>query len=474
MDRAATNLAVVIMAGGAGTRFWPLSTPELPKQFMTAFGDESLYQETVARALTLVPADRIIVVTNQSFIGMARAQAPDIPGAQVVGEPYRRDTAPAVALATAISEKLWPGSVNVVMPADHVIRDSAGFRKNILAAVEKAQEGALVTLGIPPTYPATTYGYLETASSDVKEPQRLIRFVEKPDGKRAAEFLATGRFFWNSGVFVFRAARMMKDLKRHLPGMEKLMSGAVEQFQTEKFVPELRKAMEVTTAVSIDYGVMEKAEDIWVVPAGFDWSDAGGWLAAIDLVEPDGDDNRVRGAVILDDCQENLLLSEDPGKPLICAGLKGVIVASTPEGILVCKKEAAEGIKPLVQNVLESRDRTAREDHRPWGYYVVLEDLPDHKVKRIVVDPGQRLSLQRHQYRGEHWHVVSGCAMVTKDDEEIQVGPGESAEIPQGVWHRVRNPGTEPLVFIEVQHGTYFGEDDIERKDDDYGRVEQV
>jgi mannose-1-phosphate guanylyltransferase/mannose-6-phosphate isomerase len=474
------RLVVVIMAGGAGTRFWPLSTPELPKQFMTAFGDRSFYQQAVARARTLVPESDILVVTSRAFLGLARSQAPGIPPDQVIGEPERRDTAPAVALASVLAASRWPGCMTVVMPADHVIHGKEEFRGTIAVAVERARDGALVTLGIPPTHPSTAYGYIELEPEGAQPGQpgqharKVRRFVEKPGPEKARE-LAEAGLLWNSGIFVWKAETILAEIERHLPAVHGAMAPLGASFPTGTFAADLAEAFRASPTISIDYGVMEKASGVHCVPATFRWSDVGGWNAALDLLAADDDHgNRTRGKVIHDSCHGSLLLSTDPERTLLCSNLRDLVVASTEEGVLVCPRDEVDGIKPLVTRVMESGGRSPRVDHRPWGHYVILADLPDHKVKRIVVDPRQRLSLQRHRKRSEHWHVVSGTAVVTRGDEDIEVRAGESVDIPCGAWHRVRNPGRDRLVFIEVQRGTYFGEDDIERREDDYGRTETV
>lgn len=478
-----SDLVVVVMAGGAGTRFWPLSTPELPKQFMQAFGETSFFQQAIARAEALVPAERILVLTHRTFLGLARTQAPQLAADQFVGEPMRRDTAPAVALAATLVERRWPGSISLVLPADHVIRETPAFVASTQTAVDRAREGGLGTFGIRPSYPATGYGYLHL-SPDKGEavgnreggklqprPRAVEEFVEKPDRKTAEEFLRRSDYFWNSGMFVWKTQAIAEAVKTHLPEVHARVSPLGASFGSPNFEEELRETFESLTPLSIDYGVMERESEVWAVEATFDWSDVGGWLAALDLLESDGSENRIRGPVVTEGVRESLVLADDPERPVICVGVEGLIVASTGEGTLICNRDSAEKIKPHVQSVLESETRSTDRDRRPWGHYEILSDTDDHKVKRIVVDPGQRLSLQRHRFRSEHWHVVSGEALVTRDEEEIPVRPGESIDLPQGCWHRVRNPKDEPLVFIEVQRGTYFGEDDIERRSDDYGRT---
>ncbi len=346
---------MVIIAGGAGKRFWPLSTPRKPKQFLTDFGKLSLYQQAVARARALVPASRILVMTNCDFGRHIRRQTPLIPKVNIILEPCRRDTGPAIALAAAVVNNRWPGAVMAVTPADHLVRDKKGFRATILAAAKRARQGGLVTIGIRPSFPATGFGYLDLA----KRPRgrlevvRLKRFVEKPDEKKAAKFLKSGNYLWNAGIFVWKTESIQAEVKRSMPATHRLLGGLNCFTGGVAFQRQVTRVFKKLKPISIDYGVMEKAREVWVVPAAFDWSDVGGWQAIRELITCDKDGNYLRGRIVSAGNKNTVMFSNDPDDILLCAGVKDLIIVNTPHGTLICHKDAAEGIKSLVEDILK-------------------------------------------------------------------------------------------------------------------------
>jgi len=345
------DVVVVLMAGGAGTRLWPLSTPSRPKHFLTELTGRSLYVQAADRAGTLVPPQRVVVMTNEAFVGHVREQTPDIPAENVVCEPLCRDTAAAVILAALIIERRWPGSVVVTTPSDHLIDDLGAFRATLAVAVARAREGGLGTVGIRPTCPSTDFGYLRLA----EEPSgggavRVEKFVEKPPRDAAEGYLATGRYLWNAGMFIWRADALLAAARQFLPQAYEPLAALMEWFGTEAFAGRARRAFEALTPISVDYGIMEKAENVWSVPARFGWNDVGSWLAVAETMAPDANGNRVRGPVVLDEASDNVIVTEDDHL-VVVSGVKGCLIVCGPAGVLVCAADAADRIKALVQKV---------------------------------------------------------------------------------------------------------------------------
>ncbi len=485
----------VILAGGAGTRFWPLSREKMPKQFLTLIGEESLLQQTVNRVRGLGPLERMIVVTSQSQVEETRLQlAPNHQGQEnkpcsVIIEPRALNTAPAIGLAAVFVRRLDPDGVMVVLPSDHYIRDQEKFSRDIETAVQAAREGHLVTLGIPPTRPETGFGYIEydSAPNGKKNYRSVISFREKPDLRTAQGYLSKGNYLWNSGMFIWKAAAILTEIGRHLPGLAKSL-GRVEQVINEVGGPsypcatDLLETREMTQAIeeiyreiepiSIDYGVMEKSKNVVVVPAAFDWSDVGSFSALFDLLPRDGQGNVISGRVF-DLESENSLIRGDR-RLLATVGLKDLIVVDTEDAVLVCARDRAQEVRRIVEQIKDKGGEESiihRTVKRPWGFYTVLDQGDKFKVKRVVVNPNARLSLQIHHHRSEHWVVVSGTARVTVADRIFDLHPGESTFVPASARHRIENPGVIPVVIVEAQYGEYLGEDDIVRFDDDYGRV---
>ncbi len=353
------DIVAVVMAGGAGTRFWPLSTESLPKQFLTAFADESLYQQTIRRARRLVSPERILVMTNRALAGHVRTQSPEIPEENVILEPRRRDTAPAVALAAMIAEARWPGSVMIVMPSDHRIESTEGFVKTVAVAANRARQGGLGTIGIRASFPATGFGYLKIEEHDPPcgRALKVSRFVEKPDRKRAEEFLASGQYLWNAGIFLWQGATLLAEVERHLPALYRALEPLGQALGSEEFGDKLCQAFAQAPSISIDFGVMEKASEVWAVVAEFDWSDVGGWKAARELIAPDAEGNRVRGPVLMHRSGGNMVVAADGSPPVVCAGASGLIIVSTRNGVLICTEETADELKPLVSK-LEKEEKS--------------------------------------------------------------------------------------------------------------------
>ncbi len=347
------DVVVVLMAGGFGTRFWPLSTPERPKQFLTELTGRSLYAQAADRARCLVPSDRVLVMTNAAHRHLVREQTPEVPDANILCEPLRRDTAAAIVLAALAVETRRPGSVMIVTPSDHLVSPHEAFVETMASAVERARQGGLGTIGVPPTHASTAFGYLEVGVPPVPPaPQPVLRFVEKPDAGTAERYVASGRFLWNAGMFVWRARRLLEAAEAHLPAMHRSLAPLAEHLDEACFDRQARAAFERFEPISIDYGIMEKAEDEWVVPATFQWNDVGGWLAVEGLVPPAEGGNRVRGCVQLDQSCGILAIGGKDDHPILVSGLSDCIVVHSPNGTLVCHKSAAERIKPLVKRIL--------------------------------------------------------------------------------------------------------------------------
>ncbi|MHC1759591.1 MAG: mannose-1-phosphate guanylyltransferase/mannose-6-phosphate isomerase [Negativicutes bacterium] len=459
-------MKIILLAGGGGTRLFPLSRTRFPKQFLKVTGDESLFAQTVQRFLAVTDARNLVVITNQAHEHLVKAElaACGASEAHVALEPEGRNTAPAIALAAAwCRDKLGATAEEVlfVTPCDHVIRPVDVFAAGVLEAVKLAAKGGIVTFGITPTGPETGYGYIQAGDS-VNGAFAVTSFREKPDRETAEKYVASGNYYWNSGMFSFTMGRFLQELAVQQPEISELTAQPVETV-LEQFarMPD----------VSIDYGIMEKAADVLVIPLTAYWNDIGSWDAIYDVLGKDGAGNAVKGDCINIGCTNTLILSH---KHLVAGiGLEDMLVVETADAILVAKKGESQKVKEVVAQLKAKGRREASEhltDYRPWGSYTILGEGPDYKIKRIVVNPGQILSLQMHHHRSEHWVVVSGTALVTIGDREQLVCDNESVFVPQTVKHRLANTGKIPLVLIEVQSGRYLGEDDIVRFEDIYGR----
>ena len=464
----------VILCGGAGSRLWPMSRRLLPKQFLPLVTERSLLQDTALRARGIAGAGAPIVVTNAEhrfLVGDQLAELGVAPAA-VLLEPEGRNTAPAVAAAALFAMRADPEAVLLVQPADHRIGDERAFRAAVGEAVTQARQGFLVTFGVPPTEPATGYGYIEAGEPLGGEAFRVRRFVEKPPLERAREFLAQGGFYWNSGMFVFQAKRYLEELGRTRPEILAAARAALEHAVRDlDFLRLDAKAFAASPADSVDYAVMERTSHGAMVRADMQWSDVGSWDALWEAGAKDGGGNVARGDVALGDARGCYVLASDRHISLL--GAQDLVVVETDDAVLVAARSRAQDVKEIVER-LDRAQRTEHVSHtrvhRPWGYYEGVDAGPGFQVKRLMVKPGHRISLQRHRRRAEHWVVVSGVARVTRDDEVIELKPNQSTYIPAGMRHRLENAGAEPLLIVEVQSGDYLGEDDIERFEDSYNR----
>ena len=461
----------VVLCGGSGTRLWPLSRSHLPKQFLPLVSERTMLQETVARVRDLEGAQPPIAIANDEHRFLAAEQLREVaPPQALVLEPAGRGTAAAAAAAALLLED--KATVMLVLAADHAVTQLPKFHAAVRIAVNMAEGGALVVFGVAPSGPHTGYGYIKQGTPR-EEAFVVERFVEKPDLDTAKGFLAAGGYFWNSGMFAFRADRYLAELERHRPDIVAGVKRAMDTAQRDMdFVRPEKTAFLAVPDDSIDRAVMEKTRDAVVVPAKFGWSDVGSWSALWALGPKDALGNVSQGDVLARDSQGSYLRSE--GRLIAAVGIENLVVIETSDAILVSTREQADDVKLAVEQLKRSK-RTEHAIHRrvyrPWGYYESIDSGEGFQVKRLMIKPGARLSLQRHRRRAEHWVVVSGEAKVTRGDEELRLTANQSTYIPTGARHRLENPGSEPLFVIEVQSGDYFGEDDIERFADDYRRT---
>ncbi|MCK9375624.1 MAG: mannose-1-phosphate guanylyltransferase/mannose-6-phosphate isomerase [Syntrophobacterales bacterium] len=459
----------VILAGGWGTRFWPLSRSQYPKQVLRLLGSESMLQSTVKRLLPRIPPERLAVVTNASQAELIHQELhrKGWDGVRIWVEPQGRNTAAAVGLAAVTLEEEVREGIMAVFPADHFIRDQASLLRGLDVGANWAQAGCLVTFGIPPTRPETGYGYIKQGAplDDQGRACRVARFIEKPPLAQAQEFLADGCYSWNSGIFLFRPDVVLDACSRYLPDLCR----ELDRMRHPENQASLEEIYQRLPSISFDHGILEKAENVVVVPVEMGWNDVGTWEALHDLFPRDGRGNVKEGRVLDQHSQECIFWAQN--RLVATIGLENTIVVDTPDATLVCHRDRAQEVKDLVtelhrQQLVESVHHTTVE--RPWGRYTVTDEGPGFKVKRIVVDSGKKLSLQVHQRRAEHWVVVSGTAQVTVGQELRLVSSNQSVYIPPKTPHRLENPTIEPLQIVEVQTGDYLEEDDIMRLDDDY------
>ena len=470
--RGAKSVYAAILAGGIGSRFWPLSRETTPKQLLKVVGDESLLKSTIKRLSPLVKPDKVYIVTNERQAEIIRQhleyEGTSIKSGYVV-EPSGRNTAPAIGLAAIRLLEKDPDAIMAVLPADHLIEDGAAFRSALGAAIKAAEAGSLVTFGVVPTSPETGYGYIKSKKKALGRVDKysiypVERFVEKPDIKKAKEYLRAGGYLWNSGIFIWKASRILEEIKTHLPGIYKRL----EEIAKGGDAVAAYNAME---SVSIDVGILEKAKGVVVIPASFPWSDMGSWNSFAEVLKTDVDGNVIRGRVVDIGSRNSIILGSD--RVVASIGLTDCIIVDTPDATLVCPKERAQEVKDVV-TILKKKGYAEHELHRtvdrPWGSYTVLEHGDGYKIKKIFVKPGRRLSLQSHAKRSEHWVVITGNARVQRGDETVDVGVNQSTYIPRGVKHRLENIGKSALEIIEVSSGEYIGEDDIVRYGDDFER----
>ena len=472
------TITPVLLAGGSGTRLWPLSRKSYPKQFAKLMGEESLFQAS-ARRLSGTGFEAPMVLTGEDFRFIVTEQLATVEQAPLglLIEPEGRNTA-----APILAAALWlvahdPDAVMLVAPSDHVIPEAEAFRAAVMAALPRALAGDLVTFGIAPTRPETGYGYLEMAAgADAAGavPQDLARFVEKPGADRAAEMLAAGTFLWNAGIFLFTADAIITAFRTHAPGLVTDVEAAVEAAQSDLgFTRLAADPWARLEDISIDYAIMERADNLAVMPYHGAWSDLGGWDAVWQETGPDEAGNVTSVHATAIDCADTLLRSETPGQEVVGIGLEDTIVVAMSDAVLVAPKSQAQRVKEAVTALKAKGAPQAVQlprDYRPWGWYESLIVGGRFQVKRIVVHPGAQLSLQSHHHRSEHWIVVQGTAKVTVDEEVTLLTENQSVYIPLGAVHRMENPGKVDMVLIEVQTGSYLGEDDIIRYEDIYAR----
>ncbi len=470
------TIVPVILSGGSGTRLWPLSRELYPKQFLPLVGRQSMLQETLAMTQGRRDCGKPMVVGNEAhrFIIAQQAQEIGCPLCPIVLEPVARNTAPAVAAAAAILAAEDPDALMLVLPADHSFGDRAAFMDAVSAAAPAAAAGRLVTFGVKPTRPETGYGYIRPGEAlpDGSTVLAVQEFVEKPDAERAARFVAEG-YLWNAGIFLFRAATVLSEMRHHTPAAVAAAETAVTAGTSDlDFFRLGRDAFAAAPAISIDHAVMERTDKAAVQPIDVGWTDVGAWSALWDLGTKDANGNVLVGDAMAPDSHNAYVRSDD--KLTVVLGVDDVIVVTTDDVTLVAAKNKSQDIKAVVE-ALRAAKREEADAHvrvyRPWGFYQSVHAGDRFQVKRLTVYPGQKLSLQKHYHRAEHWVVVNGTAVVTRDDEEILLRENESVYLPLGCVHRLANPGRLPLNIIEVQSGSYLGEDDIVRFEDTYGRT---
>jgi len=472
------KLIPTILCGGAGSRLWPVSRELHPKPFIRLADGESLLQKAFLRGALLPNVENILTVTNRELLFKTEDEFCEINKAGLatsyILEPFGRNTAAAIAAAAMhVGRTFGEDAVMLVLAADHLISDQAAFQQAVLSAVHLAQAGKLVTFGIQADSPETGYGYIEADGNTV------LRFVEKPSIDKAREYLESGRFLWNSGIFCFTAGAMLKEMMQLAPAIFSSTTHCLEVSRLLKGqgFTQLELDAESFAQVpdtSIDYAIMETSEQVAVVPCSIGWSDIGSWSALGDIAKPDDMGNRVEGEAILHDTTNCYIRSDD--RLVATVGIEGLVIIDTPDALLVANKAHAQDVKYIYARLkAEGKEvhKLHRTVHRPWGTYTLLEEGRNFKIKRIVVNPGASLSLQMHHHRSEHWVVVSGTAKVTNNGNEFLINTNESTFIPAGHKHRLANPGLLNLVLIEVQSGEYVGEDDIVRFDDNYGRCDQ-
>ena len=464
----------VIMCGGAGTRLWPVSRESMPKQFVSLVGQGSTFQQVLTRISDPSLFSRPVVITNADFRFVVAEQLRELGiEADIVLEPSRRDSGPAVAVSAVLAAQRDHDALVLVLAADHVVRNPEEFRQACRGAAKAATAGRIVTFGIAPTNPATNYGYIRPGEKlNGSHVRKVEAFVEKPDAAGAATCVADG-YLWNSGNFLFHAATMLAEIEHFEPAMAEAAKAAVNGLARD--LDFLRLAPEPFARApkkSIDYAVMERTKLAAVIPADIGWSDVGSWSAVWDILDHDAAGNATEGPVVMLDSRNSLVRS-DKSVLTTVIGLDDIIVVSTADAVLVSARSKAEQVKALVEQLKAQNHRAAvehRRIYRPWGYYQDIDIAPRYRVKRIVVKPGSKLSLQKHFHRSEHWVVVKGTAEVTLGTDERSVHENESIYIPIGSVHRLANPGKIRLELIEVQVGSYLGEDDIVRLEDVYGR----
>lgn len=465
-------LSPIIMCGGSGTRLWPLSRAQFPKQFLALVNKTSMLQDTLARLPINHQAPVFICNEEHRFLVAEQVKQVQCHEATILLEPQGRNTAPAVALAALNALAENQDALLLVLAADHVINDTQKFHQAVVTATVAAEKGKLVTFGIVPTHAETGYGYIRQGSKQSDGCFQVAKFVEKPNAKIAHEYLESKEYLWNSGMFLFKASRYLEELEKFRPDILVSCQNAMTTVEKDlDFTRPDREAFLQCADESIDYAVMEKTADAVVVPLDAGWSDVGSFSALWEVCQQDAQLNVLKGDVIAHDTTNSYIHSQN--KLITTLGVDNLVVIDTPDAVLIADKDKVQNVKDIV-NELKALQRPEvnlhREVYRPWGKYDCVDNGERFQVKRITVNPGAKLSVQMHHHRAEHWIVVSGTAKVTLDDETILLSENQSTYIPIGVVHALENPGKLPLEMIEVQSGSYLGEDDIVRFEDKYGR----
>ncbi|MGA1862851.1 mannose-1-phosphate guanylyltransferase/mannose-6-phosphate isomerase [Deferribacter thermophilus] len=463
----------IILAGGSGTRLWPLSRKKFPKQFLSLTDEETLLQKTAKRNLYYSDKEDIVIVTNRDHSFFVKQQVQPILGddPHIIDEPIGKNTAPAIALGIKYIQEKLHGKLNdavFISPSDHIISPASEFADYVKLAEQFAKDGYIVTFGVVPTKPETGYGYIEKSNKklfdeDGKTVYEVKQFHEKPDLNTAKKYLESGKFFWNSGIFMFSIETFIEEIEKYEPEIYELFSNSFET---------MKKDFHKMPEISIDYAIMEKSKKVVVIPINITWSDIGSWDSVYEVLPKDENNNVIKGNVVSKNSKNSLILGS---KRLLCTvGVDDLIIADTDDAILIAKKGYSQQVKDIVE-LLKKEEREEAEVHRtvyrPWGSFTVLNEGKNYKVKKIVVNPGQKLSLQLHYHRAEHWIGVKGTAKVQIGEDTVYLSENEKVYIPKATKHRIENPGKIPFEFIEVQVGEYVGEDDIVRFEDMYGRV---
>lgn len=463
----------VILAGGSGTRLWPLSRQLNPKQFLKLFGDRTMFQQTLQR-LEGLPCTPPIVVCSEEHRFLAAEQLREIgtEGAVIILEPVARNTAPAIAIAALHAMRKDENSLLLVLPADHLIADPESFRQTVRNAIPEAEKGRFVSFGIVPSRPETGYGYIRRGEKREMNAWSVVSFTEKPDENTAKTYIESGEYWWNGGMFLFRAESYLAELRRLAPEIYDACSKAMEHTSKDlDFLRVRRESFESSPSLSIDYAVMEKTEIASVVPLDSGWSDIGSWASLWEASKKNGEGNSLLGDVKTLGAKDCLIRAES--RLVAAIGVADLVVVETRDAVLVTHRDHVQKIKDLVEEIRSNgrhEHLNQREVFRPWGSYDSIDNGHRYQVKRITVKPGEKTSLQMHHHRAEHWIVVAGTAQITLDDKTLLLSENESIYIPLGKRHALENPGKIPLELIEVQSGSYLGEDDIVRYEDKYGR----
>ena len=468
------------MAGGSGTRFWPTSREQSPKQLQKIVGTGTMLQNTVQRLLPLISVENLYLATNhqQAIETLRQLHSFGFFPDHLIAEPCNRNTALAIGLMAKIIIDKDPNAIMAVFPADHVVANSESFIKTLQRAETLAQKDYLVTLGIPPTRPETGFGYLKQGAEIENGAYQVEQFVEKPDRLKAEQYLEHGRYFWNCGVFIWKASTILKELQKYAENIYSQIEAIADCTQNSKGNSEYLELNETGSglfsslpSLSIDYAVMEKSSRVALIPADIGWNDVGAWSSLDEVSDKDTEGNVITGNVLAQDCNDSIIQGQN--RLIAALGLKDMIVVDNPDALLVCAKERSQDVKNLVETLNENGHPEGKQPatvNKPWGSYTVLDTGPSYVLKRIEVLPGEALSLQSHQHRSEHWTVVSGSAEVVRGDETLLLNINESITIAKNSKHRLGNPGADLLIIFEIQFGKLLDESDITRYEDRYGR----